>query len=63
MGHMFKANYIQSFQVTSLSAASYEEVSLWRLNIRNLKMVHTLKEVIIPLWERKVLDAVVDGHL
>lgn len=60
---MFKANYIQSGRQVSkllpcLLAMKWSLLS--RLNIRNLKMVYTLKEVIIPLWERKVLDAIVD---
>lgn len=63
MGHIFKANHIQSGrQVSKLLPCllAMKRSLLSRLNIRNLKMVHTLKEVIIPLWERKVLDAVVD---
>lgn len=65
MGHMFKANYIQSGRQVSkllLCLLAMKRSLLSRLNIRNLKMVHTLKEAIIPLWERKVRDAVVDTY-
>lgn len=63
MGHMFKTNYIQSGRRGSkwppcLPARKGFLPSC--LSIRTLKMIRNLKEVIIPPWERKVLDATVD---